>query len=211
MVDILALTRDVAILVVTLETIIGGVERISRTGRINLEVVIVIVRLVVIGVDTDLVIVTTEGDGGIKTDRPVLLVVDGADLESVLVTADETGLLTSVPGGSGTHDGGLGEDARATVGVGSILGVNGGELNEILANTKLMASTAPWGGLNVFIQRKTHSDRILVVLSKVEVSTEPGLDGTVLTDKLDELLALLVVRVVEPAASVDDCCSRALQ
>ena len=101
---ILALTGDVAILIVTPEAIIRGVERIPRTGRVNLEVVIVIVRLVLVRVDTDLVGITEEGNGGIETDRTVFLVVDRADLESVLVSADETGLLTSVAGGSGTHD-----------------------------------------------------------------------------------------------------------
>jgi hypothetical protein len=41
----------------------------------------------------NLVIVVSVCDAGIDTDGTVLLVVDGADLKSVLVTADEAGLL----------------------------------------------------------------------------------------------------------------------
>ena len=44
----------------------------------------------------------------------------------------------------------------------------------------------------------------MVVLSEVEMSREPPLDASVLPDELDELAALGVVGVVEPAASVDD-------
>ena len=38
----------------------------------------------------------------------------------------------------------------------------------------------------------------------MEVAREPSLDAAVFPDKLDELAALLVVGVVEPAAAVDD-------
>ena len=44
----------------------------------------------------------------------------------------------------------------------------------------------------------------MVVLSEVEMSREPSLDASVLPDELDELAALGVVGMVEPAASVDD-------
>jgi hypothetical protein len=38
----------------------------------------------------------------------------------------------------------------------------------------------------------------------MEMSTKPGLDTPVLPDQLDEFLALLFVRVVQPAATVDN-------
>jgi hypothetical protein len=69
----------------------------------------------------------------------------------------------------------LHEHTRAAIGVWAILGVNG------------------WEG-----------DGVLVVLPEVEVAREPGLDASVLAHKLDELAALLLIRVVEPAAPVDD-------
>ena len=43
-----------------------------------------------------LVVVVGVRDRGINADRAVLLMVDGADLESLLVTADEAGLLPAV-------------------------------------------------------------------------------------------------------------------
>ena len=61
---------------------------------------------------------------------------------------------------------------------------------------------------NKTIYRSTcHSregDGILVVLPEVEMSGEPSLDAPVLPDELDELAALGVVGVVEPAAAVHD-------
>mmetsp|Transcript_16554 Transcript_16554/g.32656 ORF Transcript_16554/g.32656 Transcript_16554/m.32656 type:complete len:381 (+) Transcript_16554:1173-2315(+) len=100
--------------------------------------------------------------------------VDGADLKALLVAADQPRLLPAVPRRAAAHHRGLHEDARAAVGVGSVLGVDGGE-----------------------------GDGVLVVLAEVEVAREPRLDAAVLADKLDELAALLLVRVVEPAAPVD--------
>ena len=75
----------------------------------------------------------------------------------------------------GTHDGGLNKDAGTTVGVGTLLGIDGGE-----------------------------GDGILVVLSEVEVSGEPTLDATVFPNELNELAAFGIVGMVEPAATVDD-------
>mmetsp|Transcript_3508 Transcript_3508/g.6415 ORF Transcript_3508/g.6415 Transcript_3508/m.6415 type:complete len:313 (+) Transcript_3508:763-1701(+) len=125
-------------------------------------------------VHTDFVVVVRVGNGGIETDGAVLLVVHGAYLKPVLVAANEPGLLTAVAGGASAHDRGLHKDAGSAVGVGPVLGVNGGE-----------------------------GDGVLVVLAQVEVSREPRFDGAVLTHELDELAALLVVRVVEPAAAID--------
>mmetsp|Transcript_36373 Transcript_36373/g.48134 ORF Transcript_36373/g.48134 Transcript_36373/m.48134 type:complete len:262 (-) Transcript_36373:341-1126(-) len=124
---------------------------------------------------SSLVVAVTIGDLGVNADFSVLLVVHGADLESILVTTDKTRLLTSIARGSSAHDRGLHECACTTVGVRTILGVNRGE-----------------------------GDGILVVLSKMEMSREPGLDTTVLAYELDELTALEIVGVVEPAASIDN-------
>lgn len=103
-------------------------QGISRTRSINLEITIVIISLIVMSINTQLVGIAPVTDGGIQPNLSVLLVVDGADFESVLVPADEAGLLAAVAGGSGAHDGGLGEDAGSAVGVGSFFGVDGGEL-----------------------------------------------------------------------------------
>ena len=122
---------------------------------------------------TYLVRVVPEGDRGIEADLAIMLMVDGKDLEAVLVSPKEAGLLPPVAAGPSPHDGRLGEDATAPVWVRSLAGVNGGE-----------------------------GHGVLVVLPKVKVAREPPLDGAVLPDQLDELSALQLVAVVKPAASV---------
>mmetsp|Transcript_3850 Transcript_3850/g.5615 ORF Transcript_3850/g.5615 Transcript_3850/m.5615 type:complete len:295 (+) Transcript_3850:400-1284(+) len=132
-----------------------------------------IVRLIFMCVDTNLIGITTVRNCSIDTDLSLLLVVNGADLESILVSTDETRLLTSITGSSSAHDGGLGEDTGSTVGVGSILRVNGGE-----------------------------GDTVLVVLTQVEMSRKPGLNRPVLSNQVNELLALFLIRMVQPTASI---------
>mmetsp|Transcript_22557 Transcript_22557/g.40133 ORF Transcript_22557/g.40133 Transcript_22557/m.40133 type:complete len:208 (-) Transcript_22557:665-1288(-) len=148
---------------------------ISGIGLVHLEVLVVLVGLVLVGVNTNLVGVPLEGDGGVEADLAVLLVVDGADLESVLVSADEAGLLSAVAGGAGAHDGGLGEDAGAAVGVGTFQGVDGRE-----------------------------SDTILVILAQMEMSREPCLNTTMLPNQLNKLLTLLLITMIQPTTSIDD-------
>ena len=124
----IVLTLDISIGIVPPETIIGRVELITRTGSIHLKVLVMIVGLILMCIHTHLIAVPFECDGGIQSNLTILLVIDGANFESILVTANETRLLTSITGGAGTHYGGLGKDARAAVGVGSILGIDGGKL-----------------------------------------------------------------------------------
>jgi hypothetical protein len=126
--ELLQLTINISIRIVPLETLIRGMQLIPSARSINLEITIVIIRLIIMGIHTQLVGVTAVRNGGIQSNLSVLLMVDGADFESILVSADETGLLTTVAGGSRAHDGGLGKDAGSSVGVGAIFGVNGREL-----------------------------------------------------------------------------------
>ena len=126
--QIVVLTLDISIGIVSPETIIGRVELITRTGSIHLKVLIMIVGLILVCIHTHLIAVPFECDGGIQSYLTILLVIDGANFESILVAANETRLLTSITGGAGTHYGGLGKDARAAVGVGSILGIDGRKL-----------------------------------------------------------------------------------
>mmetsp|Transcript_9952 Transcript_9952/g.14081 ORF Transcript_9952/g.14081 Transcript_9952/m.14081 type:complete len:110 (+) Transcript_9952:912-1241(+) len=100
--------------------------------------------------------------------------IDGAYLEAIFVSSDETRLLPSISGGSSSHDGCLNEDAGSSVGVRPFLDGYGGE-----------------------------GDGILIILSQMEVSGEPGLDAPMFSDQFDELSAFLVIGMVEPAAAVD--------
>ena len=95
--------------------------------------------------------------------------------KSILVSTQQTRLLSAITRGTRAHDGRLGKDARSTVGVGTILGVNGRE-----------------------------SNGILVILSQVEMSREPSLDATVFTDQFNVFTALSFVGMVEPAASINN-------
>ena len=122
-------------------------QGISSTGLVYLEIFVMIICLVFMSVHTNLIGITTVSNCSIDTNLSILLVINGADLESILVTTDKTRLLTSITRSSSAHDGGLGKDAGSTVGVRSILGVDGGEGNTVL-----------------------------VVLSQVEMSREPGLE-----------------------------------
>ena len=105
------LTFDDSVGIVPAEPVVGGVQLVPGVGLVDLEVLVVIVALVLVRVHPHLVGVGGEGDRRVEPHLPVLLVVDGAYLEPVLVPADEAGLLPSVAGGAGAHDGGLGEDA----------------------------------------------------------------------------------------------------
>mmetsp|Transcript_6268 Transcript_6268/g.9229 ORF Transcript_6268/g.9229 Transcript_6268/m.9229 type:complete len:307 (-) Transcript_6268:225-1145(-) len=112
-------------------------------------------------------------NGSIETNRSVLLVVDGANFESVLVSSNETGLLTTVTGRSRSHNGGLDKDATSTVGVGTDFGVKRGEGNGVL-----------------------------IILTQVKVTREPCLDATVFTDQFNKLTALGLVGMIQPTAAI---------
>mmetsp|Transcript_52249 Transcript_52249/g.52642 ORF Transcript_52249/g.52642 Transcript_52249/m.52642 type:complete len:107 (-) Transcript_52249:532-852(-) len=99
--------------------------------------------------------------------------INGADLEPILVPPYQTGLLPPIAGGSPAHDAGLHKDAATAVGVGSVLGIDRGE-----------------------------GDAILIILPQMEMSREPRLDAAMLSHQFDEFAALLIVGMVEPAASV---------
>ena len=85
-----------AISIVPPESIVGGVQLVPGVGLVYLEILVVIVTLVLVSVHSHLVRIPLERDCGVETDLAVLLVIDGAYLEAVLVAADETRLLTSV-------------------------------------------------------------------------------------------------------------------
>lgn len=122
------LTLDISIRIVPPESIIGRVEFVPRTWSIHLEIFIMIVRLILMSVHTHLVAVSSEGNGGIQSHLAILLMIDGANFESILVSANETRLLTSIAGGARAHYGSLCKDAGTAVGVGTVLGINGREL-----------------------------------------------------------------------------------
>lgn len=82
------LTLDNSIGIVTPESIIRGVKIIPSTGDINLEVLVMIVGFILMCIYTNLIGIALEGDGGIQTYLTILLMIDGADFESFLVTAD---------------------------------------------------------------------------------------------------------------------------
>jgi len=95
-----------------LKAIIWRMKRTPCTGRINLEISTVILRHFLTSMDANnFILVAPEGDAGVQSDITALLVVDGVDFKSILVSAEEAGLLTSVAGGACAHDRGLGEDA----------------------------------------------------------------------------------------------------
>mmetsp|Transcript_137876 Transcript_137876/g.239666 ORF Transcript_137876/g.239666 Transcript_137876/m.239666 type:complete len:235 (-) Transcript_137876:466-1170(-) len=100
--------------------------------------------------------------------------VNGENLKSILISANEAGLLSAVTRSSCAHDAGLDKHTRSTVRVRSILRVDGGE-----------------------------RDGILVILSQVEMAREPSLDAPMLAHQLDELAAPFLVTVVQPTATVD--------
>merc|ERR1712003_259357 len=101
--------------------------------------------------------------------------VHGANLEPVFVSSEETRLPTLVTRSSSPHHRSLRENTRSTIWVRSVLGVN-----------------------------RWECDRILVILSQVEVTRKPTLDTTVFTNEFNEFTAFLVVRVIEPAATIYD-------
>ena len=150
-------------------------QGVTGTGLVDLEQFVVLLGNVIVCVDTDFVGVPTVRNGGIDTNGAVLLVIDGANFETVLVTTEQTRLLAAVARRLAPHDRGLGKDTGSTVGVGSVFGVNGGEGNGVL-----------------------------VILSQVEVTREPGLDATVFADQFNVLTAGIFVGMVQPAATVDD-------
>merc|ERR1711990_1163831 len=100
-----------AILPVGNVVFVGRVERVARTRLVHLEVLVALLLLILVRVNTDLVVVVLISDCGINTNRPVLLVVDSADLKAVLVAADKARLLPAVPRGASTHHRRLHEDA----------------------------------------------------------------------------------------------------
>jgi hypothetical protein len=122
------------------------VQFVTRARSVNLEILIVLIGFVFMSIDTNLVVAVSVGDSGIEADVSIFLVVHGANLKAILVSTDESRLLAAIARGSTAHDGCLGKDTRSTVGVGSELGVYGGEGNGVL-----------------------------VVLAKMEMSREPGL------------------------------------
>ena len=84
-------------------------------------------------------------------------------------------MLSAIAGGAGAHDRGLGEDARAAVGVRALAGVDGGEC-----------------------------DAVLIILAQVEAARKPALDAPVPPHGINELPAVLLIRMIEPAAPVHD-------
>ena len=89
-----------------------------------------IVRLIIMSIHSHLIGITAVRDGGVQSDFAILLMIHRADFESILVSSDETRLLTAIAGGTGKHDRCLGKDAGSSVGVGAIFGINGWELND---------------------------------------------------------------------------------
>mmetsp|Transcript_57787 Transcript_57787/g.135683 ORF Transcript_57787/g.135683 Transcript_57787/m.135683 type:complete len:301 (+) Transcript_57787:764-1666(+) len=164
-----------AVLTVRDVALVGGVQAVAGARLVHLEVLVADRLEVLVRVHADLVVLVRVRDRRVHTDRAVLLVVHRADLEALLVAADQTRLLAPVARGAAAHHRRLDENARAAVGIGAVLGVDGGE-----------------------------GDGVLVVLPEMEVAREPRLDAAVLAHQLDELAALLLVRVVEPAAAIDD-------
>jgi hypothetical protein len=151
------------------------VKIVAGTWLVHLEELVVLVRNVFMSVNADFVIVVTISDSSINANSTTVFVVHSTDFEASFVTANKTRLLAGITRSASAHDRGLGKYTTSTVGVGTVLRVYGRE-----------------------------GDGILVILSQVEVTRKPCLDATVFTDDFYELAALLIVGMVEPAATVDD-------
>ena len=111
----------------------------------------------------------------IQSNLAVFLVVNSADLKPVLVSSKQTRLLPTISRRTTSHHRRLGEYTRTTVGIRAFAGINGGKGNGVL-----------------------------IILAQMKMSAEPTLDAAMLSDQFDELAAILLVGMVEPAASVDN-------
>ena len=171
-VDARALRRvEVAVVVVVDEALVALRRRVdAQKVAAHLVDLVVAVR-----VDADLVVLVRVANGRVEPHDAAALVVDRADLEALLVAADQPRLLPAVARRAAAHDRRLREDARAAVRVGALARVDGRE-----------------------------RDAVLVVLAEVEVAAEPGLDAAVLPHQLDEFARRRAAAVVQPAAAVDD-------
>ena len=127
------------------------------------------------GIHSDFVGIISVCNCSIQSNLAVFLVVNSANLEAILVSPEQTRLLPTVSRRTTSHHRCLGEYTRATVGIWAFTGINGGK-----------------------------SNGIMIVLAEMEMSAEPTLDAAMLTDQLNELAAILLVGMVEPAASVDN-------
>jgi len=50
----------------------------------------------------------------------------------------------------------------------------------------------------------THRDGILIVLTQMEMTTKPSLNTPMLSNQLDKLLTLLLIRMIQPTTSIND-------
>mmetsp|Transcript_28266 Transcript_28266/g.50084 ORF Transcript_28266/g.50084 Transcript_28266/m.50084 type:complete len:268 (-) Transcript_28266:230-1033(-) len=148
---------------------------VTCAGRVHFEEIVMLVGNVIMSINSNFVVVSTVGNGCVYTNGSTVFVVNGADFESVLVSSNKSRLLTGVTRSSLSHHRCLRKHAGSTVWVWAILRVDGGE-----------------------------GDAVLVILSQVEMTREPGLDATMFSNKFNELSAFIFVGVIQPAASVDD-------
>mmetsp|Transcript_2585 Transcript_2585/g.3843 ORF Transcript_2585/g.3843 Transcript_2585/m.3843 type:complete len:470 (-) Transcript_2585:387-1796(-) len=148
---------------------------ITFRGGIHLEILVVIVGVVVVHIHTNFVAVVAVGNGRIQSYLTPLLVIDGTNFETIGVAPQQTTLLSSIPTRTAPHDTGLGKDATAPIGIGTLLAGN---------------------------RRKGNA--VLIILSQMKMSTEPGLDTAVFPYQFDKSAALSLVGMVQPATAVHD-------
>ena len=130
---------------------------------------------IVVSIHPNFVGIISVCNRSVQTNLAILLMVNRADLEPILVSSQKPRLLPTISRRTASHHRCLSEHTRATVGIRSFTGIN---------------------------SRKGNG--VLIILAKVEMPAEPALDAAVLTDQLDELATILLVGMVEPATSVDD-------
>mmetsp|Transcript_23751 Transcript_23751/g.49323 ORF Transcript_23751/g.49323 Transcript_23751/m.49323 type:complete len:343 (+) Transcript_23751:86-1114(+) len=118
--------------VVVDQVFIRRMHFITGRGRVDLEEFFSLFEDIFMTVDTNFVVDIFVGHGSIDTDGTFLHVINGANVESILVTTEQSRLTASITRSSSTNDRRLNKDATSTVGVRTFLGVNGGEGDTVL-------------------------------------------------------------------------------
>lgn len=133
-----------------------------------------LIRNIIVGIHSNFVGIISVRYGSVQSNFAILLVVDCANLEPILVSSQKARLLPTVSRRTASHHRCLGKHTRAAVGIWAFAGINGGK-----------------------------GDGILIILTQMEMSAEPTLYAAMLSNELNELATILLIGMVEPAASVD--------
>ena len=125
-------------------------------------------------IDSHFVIIVRVSDCRIQTNGSSIGMINGADLESILVSSEESRLLSAIARCAGAHDGCLCKDTRSAIWVGPFFWIH---------------------------SRK--GDAILIILTEMKMSREPSFNAAMLSDEFNEFSTSGIVRVIEPTTAID--------